>query len=409
LVQQNLFVYSKEQLGAFLIGLTILSTFSPIKIYPVFFVLTSLALLMLHPRVRLMGWAVWLGIYVGYALLMALIFDTTLTTSHLPLESDQLANLAKLVVNNLFLIVVINWASYTDREYVHIDFIFHLSFALTLLQLLVYRYKAGLTQLFVDSSSMGSEMYDPKYLFWGIADKNIFGARMCLFGFLYILNFFLRERRIPFWRTVVVLACALLSLSRTPLVALFIGLGYLLYRRFGLWKRILLIASALAVTPFALAKLLRIDTLLEQGDGMGVRIIYWTTFFQHFTGLSIFGTGFMAGGRFLTKYSPVYLGEPHLHNIFLNNYLDFGIVGFVSYIAFLVALYRFCKRDEVWFKWYWTAAFLPILAIMPTLFTGYEADTSIYLSCIYIIGHASASLKSERRNRRAELEQLINC
>jgi hypothetical protein len=63
-----------------------------------------------------MEWAAWLGIYVGYALLMALIFNTSVTSSHLPFEGEQLADLVELVVNNLFLIVVINWASSTDGK-----------------------------------------------------------------------------------------------------------------------------------------------------------------------------------------------------------------------------------------------------------------------------------------------------
>jgi hypothetical protein len=54
-LQLNLLVYfskvsfgvlSREQVGSLLVSLTILSTFSPIKIYPVFFVLTSFALLL---------------------------------------------------------------------------------------------------------------------------------------------------------------------------------------------------------------------------------------------------------------------------------------------------------------------------------------------------------------------------
>jgi hypothetical protein len=142
-------------------------------------------------------------------------------------------------------------------------------------------------------------------------------------------------------------------------------------------------------------RLLRFDSLLDSGDGMGIRIIYWLTFFQHFTEISIFGRGFMSGRNFLSTNAPYYLGEPHLHNLFLNNYLDFGVIGFVAYIFFLVSFYTFCKRTSgIWFEAYWIAAFLPILAIMTTLSTGYESDTVIYLAGIYATGHRTKQLAS---------------
>lgn len=388
----KLFCVTREQLASLLVSFTILSTFSPIKIYPVFFVLTSLVVLCLHSKIRPMVWPVWLYVYVGYAVLVAALFNTGVLPHRLPMDREQLTNLVKLVIGSAFLVVVVNWASFTRGATIrrYLDWMLHVSFLLTLAQLLFFRYRAGFSGLFVESSMVGSEFYDPKNLFWGIADKNIIGARIALFGFLYLFNYFIWKRKLPLWRTLIVFLCALLSASRTPMVALFIGIVYVLYRKFKFGGRIVLALSILASLPFALARVLRFDSLLDPHDGMGVRIIYWSTFIERFPHLSIFGSGFMSADRFLTDYSPIYYGEPHLHNLFLNNYLDFGIIGSVAYIAFLVTFFRFCKREKVWFGWYWTAAFLPILAIMLTLSTGYESDTSVYLSCIYIIGHGAS-------------------
>jgi hypothetical protein len=268
----------------------------------------------------------------------------------------------------------------------------------TAAQLFVYQIHAGFPSLIASSSSSASDLYDQRFCFWGMADKNVFGARIALFGFLYLLSFFIRRRRFPIWRTLIVLLCAFLSGSRTPMAALFIGICYVLYRTSRIKGRLALGTFVAVISPFALLRLIRIDTIFEPSDGMGVRIIYWSTFIQHFRTLSAFGSGFMSAHKFLGAYSPLYLGEPHLHNIFLNNYLDFGLPGFVTYLGFMISFYLFCKRDSpVWFRWYWTSAFLPLVALMLTLSTEYDSDTFVYLSFIYIIGHCTRDAQFVRK------------
>jgi hypothetical protein len=392
------FTYSKEQIGSALISLAIFSTFSPLKVYPILFLLAAFYLPFAHPFLQKTWWAVWLWIYIGYAFLLTFLLSG-LGLEALPIRTaigpDEITNFTKLIVNYIFLTSVVNWCRSTTGVIArkHLDLILHLTFFLTLLQLLVYIAHAGFGHIGnSESSSAASFLYDPSLCFWGVADKNIFGAKIALFGFLYIFNYFIWEHRLPVWRTMLVLLCAFLSNSRTPMAALFIGLVYVLFRHFRTRGRVLLGIGVAAIAPIFVLRLLRFESLLDTSDGMGIRIIYWSTFLSKFHEISVFGRGFMSSGNFLTHNSPIYLGEPHLHNLFLNSYLDFGIPGSVSYVVFLILFYKFCKRDSpVWFSWYWTAAFLPLLAIMFTLSAGYESDTVVYLSAIYIVGHSAST------------------
>lgn len=387
-------IVTKEWIGSALISISMLSTFSPFKIYPVLFFCTAIYLLATSPRMKKMWWAGWLLAYICYVLLQTALFrgfGLQGLSDQPDMGVEAVSNFVKLIVNNLFLIAVVNWASLNSVQVLrrHLDKVLHISFALTLLQLAVYIRYAGFEHIIADTSSAASLMYDPRLCFWGMADKNVLGGRIALFGFVYILNYFISHQQIPIWRTFIVLLCAFLSNSRTPMVALVLGLVYVLYKHLRAGRRVVLILAVLALSPFMLMRLIRVDSLLDTNDGMGIRLIYWSTFWDHFKELSLWGSGFLSAHGFLTKYSPVYLGEPHLHNIFLNNYLDFGIIGFILYSLFVVAFYRYCKRQQVWFKWYWRAAFIPIIGLMLTLATEYDSDTAVYLACIFVIGSTS--------------------
>jgi O-antigen ligase len=118
---------------------------------------------------------------------------------------------------------------------------------------------------------------------------------------------------------------------------------------------------------------------------MGIRLVYWTAFFEHFDAISPFGKGFLSAPEFLGKHAEFYRGEPHIHNTFLSTYLEMGIVGFFSFLAFLAWYSRDC-----WYKTanakLWIALFLPIIAIMMILYSGYDNDVVMYLCLVCLIG-----------------------
>jgi len=308
-----------------------------------------------------------------------------LTTDGTPQTST---NFIKMAVNLLFFGSTLFWLDGRDnhRLLLYIDRCLHLIFVLCFLQLFLYHYHTGFHLLAgAGSSAKASALYQPAYFFWGLADKNMFGARMALWGFAYILIPIARQQTFPYFRIAWVLLLGYATLSRTPIVALLIGLLALI-AFFGRkrMKISFFVLLALAL-PFIFNKLIRLEHLTSSNDGMGVRLTYWKAFFQHFDAISPFGNGFLKGGDFLQQYAAYYHGEPHIHNTFLSCYLEFGFIGFISYGLFLWSFYRYCKQQNS-FSLFWLAAFLPLLAIMMILYSGYDNDIMLYLLFIFIIG-----------------------
>src|SRR5699024_5083799 len=130
--------------------------------------------------------------------------------------------------------------------------------------------------------------------------------------------------------------------------------------------------------PVVAQQVIRVENITASNDGMGVRLTYWKAFFEHFSAISPLGNGFLSGGDFLGKYAAFYHGEPHIHNTFLSAYLDFGVVGIVSYVLFLYYYFRFCVRRHA-DRLFWWVAFIPLLAIMTILYSGYDNDIVLYL------------------------------
>jgi hypothetical protein len=138
--------------------------------------------------------------------------------------------------------------------------------------------------------------------------------------------------------------------------------------------------------PFLLEKFIRVDQFSSSRDGMGVRLVYWRSFFENFTAISPFGNGFMSAPEFLGKYARFYHGEPHIHNTFMTSYLELGIIGLVSYCGFLAYFYLECTRKFP-DKRFWIAAFLPLFSIMMILYSGYDNDIVMYLCMIFLLGN----------------------
>lgn len=186
-------------------------------------------------------------------------------------------------------------------------------------------------------------------------------------------------------RILIVVGLAYISMSRTPIFALVLGILYIVWKMPGRTIKLALFTAIGVVTPFILNSVLRLQTVTESSDGMGLRLIYWTAFFMNFNKISILGEGFLSSDKFLDKYALVYMGEPNIHNTFLNNYLDFGILGLSFYVLFLFCLNKYGVKIYN-YKSYWTTAFIPLIATMMVLFPGYDNDIIVYLILIFIIG-----------------------
>lgn len=365
--------------------------FMPWKVYPVLFL--SSALIFFAETFKYTPKKAFLD-FIQKPWFLALAVFTLYATVRYALDykgftlSLQTTNFVKLLINILFFCTGIYWLSLRENTLLlrMLDRTMHLIFLLCFIQLMLYHTQLHFQLLAgASSSAKASALYNKDLFIWGLSDKNMFGARLALLGFAYLLIPIARKNEISCWRIIVISFLAYLSLSRTPVVALLIGIFFLLWFFSKRPIKIGLFVTICALLPFIARKLVRIENITASNDGMGVRITYWKAFFEHFNSISPFGNGFLKGGDFLQQYAAYYHGEPHIHNTFLSCYLEFGWVGFLSYSLFLVFFYRYCIHKNP-LHTFWLAAFLPLIAIMMILYSGYDNDIICYLLLIFTIG-----------------------
>ena len=360
--------------------LSLISMFLPVKVYPVIFLVSSFFFYRETPQIKFQNWSVALAVFSTYAVISYGI--------NYPGEPLALINIIKLVINFCFLFFAINWLGSRDNESLikRLDTILLAVLSLSLVQLLIYHQAYGF-QLITgsDSSGQASSLYRDTLYYWGLEDKNMFGARIALMGFSFICIPVVQKNKLSIWRIFFVFLVAFFSLSRTPIVALIIGVFLLFW--FALersWRIGLVVLIAIAL-PMILNKIIRVESITSSNDGMGIRLVYWTAFIENFGKISPLGNGFLSAPEFLQNNAKFYRGEPHIHNTFLSTYLEMGIVGFFSFLAFLIWFVKDCLRKadnpKLWFS-----LFLPIVAIMMILYSGYDNDVVMYLCLIYGIG-----------------------
>ena len=385
------FDVSAIRLSEILFCFSVLSVFIPYKVYPLVFLVSALAFYFDTSKLSFPKWSVFLSVFAGYALIS---FIVTIEE-----QNSQMTNIIKLLVNFVYLYFAVIWLGQRDNNRLikSLDIILHLIFILVFLQLLLY-HQALDFRLVNGSSSSGqaSMLYHKGLYFWGLEDKNMFGARIAMIGFPYILIPLIQKNKVSIIRIVIVFGLGYLSLSRTPIVALLIGCGYLLWISSNKWMRIGMVVFAIAALPFVLEKVIRVDQLTASNDGMGIRLVYWKSFFQHFREIPVLGVGFEKAPGFLKEYSDFYRGEPHIHNTFLTAYLEMGIIGLISYGLFLYYFMQTCVRN-VANTHFWIMVFLPLLAIMMILYSGYDNDIVLYLSLIFLLGsHHTINFKETK-------------
>jgi hypothetical protein len=366
-------------LGEVLFLISIVSVFFPVKIYPAFFLISSIQFYRESTKIKLEIWSIALLVFSAYA---SLSFAFTYEG-----DTFALVNLAKLVINFCFLFFSIHWLRSRDNSLLltRLEQVLIFVFILVLIQLLVY-HEAMNFRLITGSSSSGqaSSLYNKSLYFWGLDDKNMFGARIALLGFILICIPIVARDAVSVLRILLIFGLAFFSLSRTPLIALLIGVFLLFWMVASKKWRIVLIIGVLICLPFLLEKIIRVDNLTSSNDGMGIRLIYWKAFFQHFTEISPLGNGFLSAPEFLSKYADFYRGEPHIHNTFMSAYLELGILGLLSFISFL---WFFFKESEAKFSnlAFQFLLFLPLLSIMMILYSGYDNDVVLYLILMFLL------------------------
>ena len=374
------FQWSSIRLSEVFFCLCLLSIFLPIKIYPLFLLISCFFFYREINKLPVQRWLIFLCVYSLYAVISFIFFYNG--------EAFMLTNLAKLLINFIFLYFAVSWMQSRDNTNLlrMADLSLAIIFLLVLVQLLVYHQAMDFRLLYGSSSSgQASSLYNKSLYFWGLDDKNMFGARIAMLGFPFILIPWVTNRSISWWRIAAIFLLAYLSLSRTPVVALLIGVFLLIWLSTGTRYRIILVFSMVLILPFFLEKLIRIDNLTASNDGMGIRLVYWKAFFNNFREISFWGNGFMQAPEFLRQHADFFRGEPHIHNTFLTSYLELGAIGLISYVLFLIYFYRDCRELGQPQKFWWIV-FIPLLSIMMILYSGYDNDIVMYLILATLLG-----------------------
>ncbi len=360
--------------------LSVISCFLPVKIYPVVFLISSFLFYRDTLKINFEKWALALALFSLYA-----IGSFLLTFQG---QEILLLNISKMTVNFIFLFFTINWLASRDntRLIQLMDQTLLVIFSLVLIQLLIYHHAFDF-KLILGSSSSGqaSSLYVKSLYFWGLEDKNMFGARIALLGFVYLCIPIVRADKISLWRIIFIFALGYLSLSRTPIIALLIGVLFLFWNVANKRWRVVFLIGCMLCLPFLLQKVIRVDNITSSNDGMGIRLVYWKAFFTNFSEISPLGNGFLSAPEFLIDHADFFRGEPHIHNTFMSCYLELGIIGLLSYTSFLVYFFLGCKAT-IDHQLFWIALFLPLLGIMMILYSGYDNDVILYLLLIYLIG-----------------------
>lgn len=378
----------RSSLAIHLFGFLLLSTFIPVKIYPVIFILVcSLFFSRTVSRTKI-------GMWVYFILLLSSLILTNFLSFRI--DSDVLVALFKYSIGVSLLVGVVFCRDFRNMGETGLKLLgYYLNIVVVLLfiQMAYLQISFGKITFSSESSATASYLFDSSKIFFGVDDKNIFGAKCALYGYLATVVYYLRYRSFSKLLAFISFFSCALTLSRTSIM--FYVLSFFIFwigvkiddgKKNLVYFIIILISIGLLFLVPLLESYLRFSSIvnLEHGDGMSLRLIYWLTLFQHVIDIPAIGCGILSGAYFLGRYSPYYNGEPNLHNLFLNNYLDLGWIGFLLYLLFFITYIRFLNSILTHPK-IGLLLCIPVFMIMNTLYTAYDNDLWVYFSLSYLI------------------------
>jgi hypothetical protein len=243
--------------------------------------------------------------------------------------------------------------------------------------------------LSISDSSDAYAIQDACKIYFGDQNKNIWATKTL---FSYLTFFTLRDSR---WRIKDAVALCLFlfvmvyTSSRTAQLALIAGMS--LYTLRQVWPRarflvkssMLAFAGASAMVGLAILRLSAAQLDISHGsggDGLLARFILWNYFATALPDFSlsesVFGHGVFAVSSFMNGV----FEENNLHNVFLNQFFDFGVVGVALYCCFLSFFFLSLSSRRRWL-------FVPVVAIaISSQFFGYDAELMILFAVGLLLG-----------------------
>lgn len=227
----------------------------------------------------------------------------------------------------------------------------------------------------------------------GISNKNIWAVKLALFQILYLYDLSYHEKvgKSNYILVFISIFNMLFLLSRTAQVVYILALVYFVFERVNrvITKKIKIVfytiggVILLGIGYIFVDKILNIK--LDVTDGGYVRLIYWQTFFENITKTHFLtGNGLLSARAFLEAYSPYYIGESNMHNVFLNTWLDFGLIGLILYIGFLGGTLYWTNQFRININFIFIIV-VPLLFSFMLQYLGYDNDIVLYILCAYLI------------------------
>lgn len=245
------------------------------------------------------------------------------------------------------------------------------------------------------SNSSAAYLIAQPGVWFGGEEKNIWASKLAFVLSLYaVIQWYKGSvfRLLPLIVMGFGLFNVVYTFGRTAqlMVAVLIALGvYFWFSRLRYWFfRYISLGTFVLSVPLAavaLASFLRFNSSLfdisegAQGDGFRARLLLWRLLWTHSSDFNfIWGNGVLYGQYYLSEI--VVRANNNFHNVFLNNLVDFGVLGLLLYIGLLLIV--FYRRKPTPLTWLLA---LPLLACLSLQYVGYDNDVVVYLAACWLI------------------------
>ncbi|MFD0763861.1 O-antigen ligase family protein [Mucilaginibacter lutimaris] len=262
------------------------------------------------------------------------------------------------------------------------------------------------------------------YIRGGFRDKFDFSS-FILFGPVIFLSFYLNKIRLSLLYKGIALLCTFLllfSYSTSVILSFGVILVYALLFMGNIKRSVPLIGAIVVLALASVTYITQSDIYKNQINAYNLKYqrqvedkdessFRWNAIkvgLEHFTDKPIFGFGLDNGKNVIFKYAPTISNKPtNSHNYFINNLLDFGLLGFGVLSAALVNIFFFYRKTKKWRSLYKPLSdFLTMLFIFNIItFQSYyhSFDRSMYFVLIFFVFfYFSQKLNDESTNMRSE-------
>lgn len=382
--------------------ITIFTIFiSSLKLYIPLFALNILMVLTLiltgDIKLKLSKWQISVVIFMIWSLITSafalLIFKYTV----------DVTILIKLILNMTFLLVV---SLVINQK--HIDFNFKklinfLEFIIIInfLQISLIYVFGGLTQEFINGgltkSSDNAYVISVFYNVIGAESKNIWAGKFALFYgiYLYVTTFdeFPTKSIVKWFYIVIGTLTLLLLLSRTAQIAVIIPIIFIcLYsiKNMNYKSKIAMYFVFFVAVIFAAILFFNkfFHVKFDMSDGGYTRLYIWQKFFKGVWSTNfIMGNGIGSSGRFIENIAQ--RPESNLHNVYFNIFFEMGIIGFMSYITFLICFIKEVVPKNKIIRALFTVA-VPFLITTFLQYLGFDNDIIMVFILLLILKEQKA-------------------